>query len=129
MGILLDGRAQETGIRRVGTDATLLLGTNAHHDIVRFTLPAAPGGEEWVCLIDTNLAELVSMPRFRFGHVYEVTGRSLLLFMLRPESGMRSGGEAYQFFDHVLDVLRRLRSRKDQLLALTGERGRLHTPG
>ena len=25
MGVLLDGRAQETGIRRIGTDSTLLL--------------------------------------------------------------------------------------------------------
>jgi isoamylase len=108
MGVLLDGRAQETGIRRVGTDATLLLVTNAHHDVVRFTLPSAPGGAEWVCLIDTNHAELDSMPRFRFGHVYEVTGRSLLLFMLRPESGMRSGGKADQSFDHVVNVLKTL---------------------
>jgi hypothetical protein len=29
MGVLLDGRAQETGIRRLGTDATLLLVLNA----------------------------------------------------------------------------------------------------
>jgi glycogen operon protein len=108
MGVLLDGRAQETGIRRVGTDATLLLVTNAHHDVVRFTLPSAPGGEEWVCLIDTNQAELNSMPRFRFGHIYEVTGRSLLLLMLRPEPGIRSSGEADKSFDHVVDVLQRL---------------------
>jgi isoamylase len=111
IGILLDGRAQETGIRRVGTDATLLLVTNAHHDVVRFTLPSAPSGEEWVCLIDTNQAELDSMPRFRFGHLYEVTGRSLLLLMLRPESGIRSGGEADRSFDHVVDVLRNLEKR------------------
>jgi glycogen operon protein len=120
IGILLDGRAQETGIRRVGTDATLLLVTNAHHDVVRFTLPFAPGGEEWVCLVDTNHSELDSMPRFRFGHVYEVTGRSLLLFMLRPGSGIRSGGEADQSFDHVVDVLQRLTDgRKIQRFALS----------
>jgi isoamylase len=120
MGILLDGRAQETGIRRVGTDPTLLLVTNAHHDVVKVTLPSAPRGEEWVCLIDTNQAELDSMPRFRFGHVYEVTARSLLLFMLRPELGIRSGGEADQSFDHVVDVLQRLTDgRKIQLFALS----------
>jgi glycogen operon protein len=108
MGVLLDGRAQETGCRRIGTDATLLLVTNAHHDVVKFTLPSAPGGEEWVCLIDTNQPELDSLPRFRFAHVYEVTGRSLLLFMLRPKFGARAGGEADQSFDHVVDVLQRL---------------------
>ena len=118
LGVLLDGRAQETGIRRVGTDATLLLVTNAHHDVVEFTLPSAPEGEEWVCLIDTNQAELDTTPRFRFGHVYEVTGRSLLLFMLRPASGVRSGGEADQSFDHVVDVLQRLSSgRKTRFTA------------
>jgi glycogen operon protein len=73
-----------------------------------------------VCLIDTNHSELDSMPRFRFGHVYEVTGRSLLLFMLRPGSGIRSGGEADQSFDHVVDVLQRLTDgRKIQLFALS----------
>jgi glycogen operon protein len=108
MGVLFDGRAQETGVRRVGTDATLLLILNAHHDVVTFTLPAAPGGQEWVCLIDTNQAELTSMPRFSFGRSYEVTGRSFLLFMLRPEAGAPSGGDADRSFDHVADVLRRL---------------------
>ena len=38
-GMLLDGRAQETGIRRRGSDATLLLVVNAHFDVVNFTLP------------------------------------------------------------------------------------------
>ena len=86
----------------------LLLVLNAHHDVVKFTLPSAPGGREWVCLIDTNQAELNTMPRFSFGHVYEVTGRSLLLFMLRPEVGMRTGGDADRSFDHVVDVLQRV---------------------
>ncbi len=40
-GMLLDGRAQATGIRRPATDATLLLVLNAHHDVVGFTLPQA----------------------------------------------------------------------------------------
>src|SRR5215475_11906219 len=103
LGVLLDGRAQETGIRRTGTDATLLLVLNAFHDVVRFTLPEAPGGREWVALIDTNQPDLDTMPRFAFGQVYEVTGRSLLMFMLRPESGTRSGGEAGRSFRHVID--------------------------
>jgi isoamylase len=108
MGVLLDGRAQETGVRRIGTDATLLVVLNAHDDVVKFTLPAAPGGREWVCVVDTNQPHLNSIPRFSFGHVYEVTGRSLLLFMLRPEAGARSGGDADRSFDHVVDVLQRL---------------------
>ena len=106
MGVLLDGRAQETGIRRVGTDATLLLLLNAHDDVVRFTLPSAIGGSEWVCLIDTNQPNLSGLPRFPFGHVYEVTGRSLLLFMLRPAAGAHAGGDADRSFEHVLEALR-----------------------
>jgi glycogen operon protein len=108
MGVLLDGRAQETGIRRVGTDATLLLVVNSHDDVVRFTLPSAVGGREWVVLIDTNQPDRTDLLRFPFGHVYEVTGRSLLLFMLRPEIGAQAGGDADRSFAHVVSVLRRV---------------------
>ena len=52
--MLLDGRAQETGIRRVGSDSTLLIVMNSHTEIVPFTLPEALGGSRWVRLIDTN---------------------------------------------------------------------------
>jgi isoamylase len=108
LGVLLDGRAQETGVRRLGTDATLLLIMNAYHDVVPFTLPAAVGGSEWVCLIDTNRPELAQLPRFSFGHAYQVTGRSLLLFMLRPQAGALAGGEADRSFEHVVSFLQRL---------------------
>ena len=53
-GVLLDGRAQETGIRRVGSDSTLLLVMNSHTEVVPFTLPDAVGGSRWVRLIDTK---------------------------------------------------------------------------
>ena len=42
-GMLLDGRAQATGIKRRGDDATLLIVFNAHHDVVEFTLPQCCG--------------------------------------------------------------------------------------
>jgi pullulanase/glycogen debranching enzyme len=124
IGILLDGRAQETGIRRLGTDATLLLVLNAHDDVVKFTLASAPGGREWVCLIDTNQANLDTMPRFSFGHVYEVTARSLLLFMLRPEGGLRSGGDADRSFDHVVDILQRITNGRQLQLRMANNSGR-----
>jgi glycogen operon protein len=85
MGMLLDGRAQPTGIRRRGTDATLLLVVNAYHDVVRFTLPEVTGGERWICLIDTNRPDLEDPMTFPIGKEYEVTGRSLLLFELRRQ--------------------------------------------
>ena len=87
-GLLLDGRAQFSGIRKRGSEATLLLIVNAHHDVVVFTLPKAPGGRDWRRLVDTNQPEedeeFDSAAMFKFGHRYEVTGRSLLLFLLRP---------------------------------------------
>ncbi|MET1027676.1 MAG: glycogen debranching enzyme GlgX, partial [Dongiaceae bacterium] len=85
-GMLLDGRAQPTGIKRRGDDATLLLVINAHDDVVRFTLPEVPEGKCWVCLIDTNAPERTDPASFPFGHGYEVTGRSLLLFVLSLEN-------------------------------------------
>ena len=83
-GMLLDGRAQETGIKRRGSDATLLLIYNAHFDVVNFTLPQVPEGQHWQALIDTNQPE-GQLPSFPFGHVYAVTGRSLLAFGLASE--------------------------------------------
>jgi isoamylase len=105
MGVLLDGRAQETGLRRPGSDATLLLVVNAHHDVVRFTLPEAAGGQEWVCLIDSNRPDTDHLPRFAFGHDDQVTGRSLLLFMLRPTVGTKAGAGAERSFQHVVECL------------------------
>jgi len=92
-GLLLDGRAQVSGIPRRGSEATLLLVVNAHHDVVVFKLPEVTGGRDWVRLIDTNLPEEDDDPeeptRLAFGHNYEVTGRSLLLFLLRPVRAAR----------------------------------------
>jgi isoamylase len=93
LGLLLDGRAQPSGIRRRGSEATLLLITNAHHDVVVFTLPKAQGGRVWLRLVDTNRPDEDddhgSSAIFRVGHRYEVTGRSLLLFLLRRSSPAR----------------------------------------
>jgi glycogen operon protein len=87
MGVLLDGRAQATGIRRRGSDVTMLLIMNAHHDVVRFKLPDVAGGRAWLRLIDTNLPDVEDEEDAQtadLGSEYEVTGRSLLLFKLLP---------------------------------------------
>ena len=88
VGLLLDGRAQTSDITKRGSEATLLLIVNAHHDVVVFTLPKVPGGRDWLRLIDTNLPEedddVEDAVRLKFGLPYEVTGRSLLLLLLRP---------------------------------------------
>ncbi|MCW3148102.1 glycogen debranching protein GlgX [Stutzerimonas stutzeri] len=84
MGMLLDGRAQPTGIRRAGSDATLLIIVNAHHDLVNFTLPDVAQGIYWNRLVDTN-NPTARPERFDFGAQYAVTGRSLLLLELIKE--------------------------------------------
>jgi len=81
-GMLLDGRAQVSGIRQRGQEATLLIVFNAWQDVVKFTLPEAPGGGQWSLLLDTNMPELPEGSRFDSGHGYEVTGRSLLVLEL-----------------------------------------------
>ena len=83
-GMLLDGRAQESGVKRRGSDATLLLIYNAHHDVVNFTLPSVPEGRHWQGLIDTNRPDS-QLATFDFGDVYAVTGRSLLALGLATE--------------------------------------------
>lgn len=80
-GMLLDGRAQQSGLQRRGEDATVLLIYNAHHDVVNFTLPKVPEGSAWDMLIDTNCPNAKST-RFDFGHLYALTSRSMLAFGL-----------------------------------------------
>ncbi len=82
-GMLLDGRAQATGIRKSSKDATLLLVINSHSDLVKFTLPECYGGMQWSLLVDTNIADSSEKGTFDPGDKYDVTARSLLLFVLR----------------------------------------------
>ncbi len=91
LGLILDGRAQPTGIPKRGIDRTLMLIMNAHHDLVSFTLPPVTGGKGWLLLVDTNQSELEGAPRFDFEHHYGVTGRSLLLLELEPDEVARIG--------------------------------------
>ncbi len=73
-GVLLDGRAQAEGIKRIGSDATMLLVLNAHHDVVNFKLPQAPGGRRWHCIIDTNTPNRDELVPFEFETDYMATG-------------------------------------------------------
>lgn len=84
-GMMLDGRAQKTGIKRRGEDNTVLVVMNSWEGAVGFTLPAAEGSESWSLLIDTNLPDAEAEQVFKAGSAYEVTGRSLLLFTVSPE--------------------------------------------
>ena len=77
-GMLLDGRAQATGVRRAPSDATMLIVLNAHYEGVNFTLPEVPGGTVWRLVFDTNAPNHVEL--VGVGDRYVVTGRSVLLF-------------------------------------------------
>ncbi|MBV9782397.1 MAG: glycogen debranching protein GlgX [Acidisphaera sp.] len=93
-GMLLDGRAQATGIRRSSGDATMLLVLNAHYDVVHFKLPQVAGAQHWVSLFDTNVPDLGEGETFDIGETYEVTGRSMLLFELEKQAMRRPQGRA-----------------------------------
>jgi isoamylase len=84
-GMLLDGRAQTTGIKQRGREATLLIVINDHHDLVKFTLPECPGGDSWALLIDTNITDNSERGSFKVGETYSVTNRSLLVLALTTE--------------------------------------------
>ncbi len=83
IGMLLDGRAPETGLKKRGSDATVLIVFNGWQDLVGFTLPEPPDGEGWTLLVDTNQPALSTEPNFHPGDRYDVTGRSVLLFLMR----------------------------------------------
>ena len=53
-GMLIDGRAQTSGIKRRASDVTLLIVINAYYDHVKFTLPEFVGGDQWMMFIDTS---------------------------------------------------------------------------
>jgi glycogen operon protein len=80
-GMLLDGRAQATGIRKSSEDATVLLIFNSYTDLVEFTLPDYSGGGHWLLLVNTNLPD-AGEATFESQQKYAVTARSLLLFVL-----------------------------------------------
>jgi len=84
-GMLLDGRAQTSGIRKQGKEATLLIVFNDHSDMVEFCIPECVGGDNWSLLIDTNLEDNSAHGTFRTGEEYKVTARSVLLFALEAE--------------------------------------------
>lgn len=80
-GMLVDGRARPSGVRQHGTEATMLLVLNAHHDLVNFTFPQSANGGGWRLLVDTNVSTQQAAYRGEAGDVYGVTSRSLVLFV------------------------------------------------
>jgi isoamylase len=93
IGILLDGRAQTSGISRRGEDATLLLIVNSYWDMVPFKLPKVAGGHAWRCVVDTDKPDQIEAASFTLEDTYEVTGRSMLVFELDKEASYQSARE------------------------------------
>jgi len=78
-------------------DDTLLLLLNAHHEPAAFVLPASRPRVYWQPLLDTRADDgrPNANPR-RGGATYDLTGRSLALLMLRPQSGGAAGPGAFR---------------------------------
>ena len=91
LGMLMDGRAQTSGVKQLGHDATLLLVLNVYQDVVQFTLPKCAGGDQWSLLVDTNIPDLVEGSVFKMQTPYAVTAHSLLLFELQTEKKSKAG--------------------------------------
>ncbi|HUB46108.1 MAG TPA: glycogen debranching protein GlgX [Acetobacteraceae bacterium] len=103
-GMLIDGRAQATGIKRPAMDATGLLIMNAHHEAVNFKLPEVMGGTVWRCLADTNTPDTGAYRRFRTGDEYKVTSRSFVLLVLEPQTERSIGlRRALAAFRHMAE--------------------------
>lgn len=88
-GMLLDGRAQATGIRQRGQDATILLIFNSYHEAVKFHLLEGTDKARWLLLIDTNIPERMMgdhKVNFATGDIYRIEPRSLVVFRLDSEN-------------------------------------------
>jgi len=82
-GMLMDGRAQASGVRRTVTDATLLMLLNAHPDDRDFVLPGYANSRGWFCVVDTTSANPPARQFFAAGEVCSLAGRSVLVLASR----------------------------------------------
>jgi glycogen operon protein len=90
-GMLIDGHSQPTGVRQRGTEATMLLILNNHHEPVQFTLPSHPGGRAWQLLVDSDVPDLKGGALLTSGAVHAVSARSLLLLLLLQADAAGTG--------------------------------------
>jgi glycogen operon protein len=83
-GMRIDGRAQPTGIHKLGEDATMLIVFNAFHEAVPFTMPETTGGSGWSLLFDTAHSGAEPHTAIAFGETTNAAPRSLQLLWLTP---------------------------------------------
>lgn len=84
LGLIIDGYKQVSTIQP-NQEAILLLILNGHDFPVNFKLPEVVQGKGWRCLLDTNTPTNHSTEPFDFGHIFVITKRSLLLFVLQVD--------------------------------------------
>jgi glycogen operon protein len=82
-GMLMDGRAQASGVRRTVTDATLLMLMNADPHDQAFVLPDYAGGRGWISLVDTQETDPPPRDVCAAGETCTLTGRSLRVLASR----------------------------------------------
>jgi isoamylase len=83
-GMRVDGRAQPTGIHKLGEDATLLIIFNGFHEDIPFTVPDTSGGTGWSLLLDTAQPAGEAHTPVAFGATTLAAARSLQLLWLTP---------------------------------------------
>jgi isoamylase len=84
-GMLIDGRAQPTGIEERGSDATILLVLNGGHEDAGFTPPGSAESERWLLLLDSGRPQRGipgARELFRPGESFSASARSFLAFLL-----------------------------------------------
>jgi glycogen operon protein len=81
IGMLIDGRAQVSGVRERGSNATLLLIFNSNHEPIQFVLPPPVEGKGWQLLLDSNDT---SQPNqiFEPAVAREIADRSVSVFLM-----------------------------------------------
>ncbi len=83
VGMLIDGRAQASGVRERGSDATLFLIFNGSAERMKFVLPQPVDGKGWKLQLDTNESSSVVMDRqFSPLQELEIAERSVSVFLM-----------------------------------------------
>jgi isoamylase len=81
IGMLIDGRAQVSGVRERGSNATLLLIFNSSHESVQFVLPPPVDGNGWQLQLDSNDSSQVGQV-FQPGVPRDIADRSVSVFLM-----------------------------------------------
>ncbi|WP_213957231.1 glycogen debranching protein GlgX [Variovorax sp. dw_954] len=81
IGLLLEGSVPGSSLPQPATDASVLMVFNAWEGALEFKMPrrGRARGKTWTRVVDTAL-ETQEEDTFRPGHLYMVTGRSMLVF-------------------------------------------------